>query len=59
MLHGLGIRTGVDLDKVVAASAYLAGVRGAGPGQQVFRGGASRRRILIGPALHEPFPPAA
>jgi hydroxymethylglutaryl-CoA lyase len=36
MLHGLGVQTGVDLDKVVAASAYLAGVRGQAPASKYF-----------------------
>ncbi|MGI8587649.1 MAG: hydroxymethylglutaryl-CoA lyase [Chloroflexia bacterium] len=36
MLHGLSIKTGVDLDKVVAASAYLAGVRGKAPASKYF-----------------------
>jgi hydroxymethylglutaryl-CoA lyase len=36
MLRGLGIHTGVDLDGVVAASAYLAGVRGLAPASKYF-----------------------
>lgn len=31
LLHGLGIETGVELEKVVTASAFLAGVRGKAP----------------------------
>ncbi|HEX8995210.1 MAG TPA: hydroxymethylglutaryl-CoA lyase [Ktedonobacterales bacterium] len=31
MLHGLGVETGVNLEKVVAASAFLARARGAAP----------------------------
>jgi isopropylmalate/homocitrate/citramalate synthase len=31
LLYGMGIETGVDLEKVVAASAFLAGVRGTAP----------------------------
>ena len=37
MLDGLGIHTGVDLDKVVAASRYLAGVRGSVPASKYFQ----------------------
>jgi isopropylmalate/homocitrate/citramalate synthase len=36
LLHGLGIATGVDLGQVVAASAYLAGVRGQAPASKYF-----------------------
>jgi hydroxymethylglutaryl-CoA lyase len=36
MLHGLGIATGVDLAKVVTASAYLARVRGRAPASKYF-----------------------
>ena len=36
MLHGLGIATGVDLAAVVAASSYLAGVRGQAPASKYF-----------------------
>jgi isopropylmalate/homocitrate/citramalate synthase len=37
MLDGLGIHTGVDLDKVVVASRYLAGVRGSIPASKYFQ----------------------
>jgi hydroxymethylglutaryl-CoA lyase len=37
MLDGLGIHTDVDLDKVVAASRYLAGVRGSVPASKYFQ----------------------
>jgi isopropylmalate/homocitrate/citramalate synthase len=37
MLDGLGIHTGVDLDKVVAASRYLAGVRGSVPASKYYQ----------------------
>ncbi|MDQ2806963.1 MAG: hydroxymethylglutaryl-CoA lyase [Chloroflexota bacterium] len=36
LLHGLGISTGVDLAAVVAASAYLAAVRGQAPASRYF-----------------------
>ncbi|HUS14403.1 MAG TPA: hydroxymethylglutaryl-CoA lyase [Chloroflexia bacterium] len=36
LLDGLGIQTGVDLGKVVAASAYLASVRGQAPASKYF-----------------------
>jgi hydroxymethylglutaryl-CoA lyase len=36
MLHGLGVETGVDLDAVVAASAFLAGVRAAPPASRYY-----------------------
>ncbi len=36
MLHGLGITTGVNLDAVVAASRFLADVRGAAPASRYF-----------------------
>jgi isopropylmalate/homocitrate/citramalate synthase len=37
MLHGLGIATGGDLAKVVAASQYLASVRGQQPSSKYFQ----------------------
>ncbi|HET7081944.1 MAG TPA: hydroxymethylglutaryl-CoA lyase [Chloroflexia bacterium] len=42
MLDGLGIHTGVDLDKVVAASRYLAGVRGSVPASKYFQAAQAR-----------------
>jgi hydroxymethylglutaryl-CoA lyase len=36
LLHGLGVETGVDLDAVVAASAFLAGVRAAPPASRYY-----------------------
>lgn len=36
LLHGLGIETGVDLDAVVAASGFLAGVRGKAPASRYY-----------------------
>jgi hydroxymethylglutaryl-CoA lyase len=36
MLHGLGVTTGVYLDAVVAASRFLAGVRGTAPASRYF-----------------------
>lgn len=36
MLRGLGIETGVDLAQVVAASRFLAGVRGAAPASRYY-----------------------
>ncbi len=36
MLHGLGIETGVDLEKVVAASEFLAGVRAKAPASRYY-----------------------
>jgi len=36
MLQGLGIQTGVDLAQVVAASAYLASVRGQAPASKYY-----------------------
>jgi isopropylmalate/homocitrate/citramalate synthase len=36
MLHGLGAETGIDLAAVVAASAFLAGVRAAPPASRYF-----------------------
>jgi len=36
LLHGMGIETGVDLDAVVAASRYLAGVRGMAPASRYY-----------------------
>ncbi|HLJ80341.1 MAG TPA: hydroxymethylglutaryl-CoA lyase [Ktedonobacterales bacterium] len=36
MLHGLGIETGINLDVVVAASAFLAGVRGQLPASRYY-----------------------
>ncbi len=37
MLHGMGIQTGVDLDVVVAASRFIAGVLGHAPDSRYFR----------------------
>jgi hydroxymethylglutaryl-CoA lyase len=37
MLHGLGIATGVDLDKLVATSVWLAGVLGRPSSSNVVR----------------------
>jgi hydroxymethylglutaryl-CoA lyase len=36
MLRGLGVETGIDLAAVVAASAFLAGVRAAPPASRYF-----------------------
>jgi len=36
LLHGLGIETGVDLERVVASSAFLAGVRGQTPASRYY-----------------------
>jgi isopropylmalate/homocitrate/citramalate synthase len=36
LLHGMGIETGIDLDAVVAASRYLAGVRGMTPASRYY-----------------------
>lgn len=36
MLHGLGVETGVNLDAVVEASAYLAAVRGQPPASRYY-----------------------
>lgn len=36
LLHGLGIETGVSLDGVVAASRFLAGVRGRAPASRYY-----------------------
>jgi isopropylmalate/homocitrate/citramalate synthase len=36
MLHGLGVETGVDLDAVVAASGFLAGVRASAPASRYY-----------------------
>ena len=37
MLYGMGIQTGVDLDVVVAASRFIAGVLGRAPDSRYFR----------------------
>ena len=36
LLHGLGIETGVDLPAVVAASRFLAGIRGGAPASRYY-----------------------
>lgn len=36
LLHSMGIETGVDLQKVVEASAFLAGVRGTAPASRYY-----------------------
>jgi isopropylmalate/homocitrate/citramalate synthase len=43
MLDGLGIETGVDLTKVVAASAFLARVRGAAPASRYYAAATAER----------------
>jgi hydroxymethylglutaryl-CoA lyase len=43
MLHGMGIRTGVDLDAVVAASRYLAGVLGRIPTSRYYQAAEATR----------------
>jgi len=37
MLHGLGIRTGINLEKVVEASKYLSVIRGQAPASRYFQ----------------------
>ncbi|MGH2501608.1 MAG: hydroxymethylglutaryl-CoA lyase [Ktedonobacterales bacterium] len=36
LLRGLGVETGIDLEKVVAASQFLAGARGAAPASRYY-----------------------
>lgn len=43
MLNGLGIETGVDLAKVVEASAFLARVRGAAPASRYYAAATAER----------------
>src|SRR5690606_4445159 len=42
MLHGLGVETGVDLDSLVAAGRWLAGLRGRPTGSKVARAWTAR-----------------
>jgi isopropylmalate/homocitrate/citramalate synthase len=43
MLHGLGIETGVDLERVVAASAFLARARGMAPASRYYAAATAER----------------
>jgi hydroxymethylglutaryl-CoA lyase len=43
LLHGLGIATGIDLEKVVAASAYLARARGSAPASRYYAAATAER----------------
>jgi hydroxymethylglutaryl-CoA lyase len=43
MLHGMGIQTGVDLDAIVAASRYLAGVLGRIPTSRYYQAAEATR----------------
>jgi isopropylmalate/homocitrate/citramalate synthase len=48
MLHGMGIRTGVDLEAVVEASWAIAGTLGRPPASRVARALWARRRVEAG-----------
>ncbi|MDE3229855.1 MAG: hydroxymethylglutaryl-CoA lyase [Chloroflexota bacterium] len=43
LLRGLGIETGIDLEKVVAASAFLARARGAAPASRYYAAATAER----------------
>ncbi|HEX8732861.1 MAG TPA: hydroxymethylglutaryl-CoA lyase [Ktedonobacterales bacterium] len=43
LLRGLGIETGIDLEKVVAASAFLANARGAAPASRYYAAATAER----------------
>lgn len=43
LLHGLGIETGIDLEKVVAASAFLARARGSAPASRYYAAATAER----------------
>ena len=43
LLHGLGIETGIDLEKVVAASAFLAQARGSAPASRYYAAATAER----------------
>jgi hydroxymethylglutaryl-CoA lyase len=43
MLHGMGIATGIDLDKLVDAGAYISGVLGRASGSRVARAMLAKR----------------
>ncbi|MGH2501032.1 MAG: hydroxymethylglutaryl-CoA lyase, partial [Ktedonobacterales bacterium] len=43
MLHGLGVETGVDLENVVEASAFLARARGAAPASRYYAAATAER----------------
>ncbi len=45
LLHGLGVETGVDLEKVVAASAFLARARGAEPASRYYAAATAERGL--------------
>jgi hydroxymethylglutaryl-CoA lyase len=47
MLHGLGIRTGIDLDKLVDAGAYISGVLGRASGSRVARAMLAKREAAL------------
>ncbi len=43
LLNGLGIETGIDLEKVVAASRFLAGARGSAPASRYYAAATAER----------------
>ncbi len=50
MLHGMGIQTGIDLDALVDAGAFISGVLGRGNGSRTARALLTRREIATATA---------
>ena len=46
MLHGMGIATGIDLDALVDAGAWISGIVGRPPASRVSRALLARRRVV-------------
>lgn len=47
MLHGLGIQTGIDLDALVDAGAYISGVIGRAPASRVGKALLAKRGVAV------------
>ncbi len=47
MLHGLGIETGLDLDKLVDAGAFISGVRGRAPVSRAGKALLAKRGVAV------------
>jgi hydroxymethylglutaryl-CoA lyase len=52
MLHGMGIQTGIDLDKLVDAGAYISGVLGRPPASRAGKALLARRASQDRAAVH-------
>ncbi len=52
MLHGMGIHTGIDLDKLVDAGAYISSVLGRPPASRAGKALLSKRANPVNPAVN-------